>query len=109
MPSCPVCGQELVTAPENATDAFQCEKCGKRLFASIRYRTVILLINSAAAVLLRCATLRFNPNLNPQKTSKLPFAIESLLIRLFWRTRFIEIGVESPYSNPRSDSYSKAM
>src|SRR6267142_2398983 len=101
MLNCPVCGQELTVAPENATDAFHCEKCGNRLRASLRYRTVMLLINSAAAVLLRFATLRFNPRFNLQKTSKLPFAVEALLTRFLWRTGLIKIDVAQ---SPRSKS-----
>jgi hypothetical protein len=99
MLDCPVCGQELPVAPENATDAFHCEKCGNRLRASLRFRTIMLSISSAAAVLLRFATLRFNPRFNLQKTSTLPFAVEALVTRFLWRTGLIKIDVaQSPGS-----------
>jgi NAD(P)H-dependent FMN reductase len=106
MLKCPACGRVLAAVPENATDAFHCEKCGSQLRASLRYKPVMHVISSVVAVLLRFATLRFNPRINPQKTSKLASAIEALLTRFSWRTGLVEVAVDRSSNNSAAASSS---
>lgn len=51
----------------------------------------MLVFFSALAILLRTITFPFDPRVNPRKTSALPFVLESLLVRLLWRTGLVRL------------------
>jgi predicted RNA-binding Zn-ribbon protein involved in translation (DUF1610 family) len=92
VPSCPNCREQLTTVPEDATASFACEKCGAMLHASVRYRMPLLLFGAALGAVLRFSTLVLNPRTNVQKTALIPFVMESLLVRRYWRTRLVKIA-----------------
>lgn len=110
VPTCPDCGQQLPTAPEDMAASFSCENCGNTLRASVRYRTAFLLFAAVVGVLLRFTTLIFNPRMNPQKMAKFPFTLEALLTRRFWRTRLVKIVLDkTPVTNPKAEPKSEAI
>jgi hypothetical protein len=107
MAKCSFCAEEVTSIPTNTTDSFACSHCGRQLQATLRCRNFFLAIGAAVAVVLRLATLIFNPRMNPQKTSQFPFVVESLLIRLCWKTKLIRIVAYHPQdaiANPASSA-----
>jgi hypothetical protein len=57
----------------------------------VRGRTGFLFAFSVVVVLLKIATLPFSPRFNPKKLSDFTFVLESLVVRLFWRTRLVRL------------------
>jgi hypothetical protein len=89
------------------TDSFACAHCGKQLQATLRSRNFFLAVGAAVAVVLRLATLIFNPRINPRKTSQFPFVAEKLLMRICWKTKLIKIIAYRPHdaiANPASSA-----
>ena len=95
VPSCPSCHEKLTTGPTDGKAAFACEKCGARLYATVRYRAALLLFGAAAGAFLRFSTLVLNPKFNVQKTAQIPFVIEAMLMHRYWRTRLVKIALQA--------------
>jgi len=93
VPSCPRCREQLTTGPEDAKASFACEKCGAKLYATLRYRAALLLFGAAFGAFLRFSTLILNPKFNVQKTAEIPFVMESMLVHRYWRTRLVKIAL----------------
>lgn len=94
MPECPLCLHRIETlASESSEPSFanRCPSCGAQLVATIRGRSGIMVFLSALTILLRIITLPFSPRANPLKTSALPLALESVLVRALWRTGIVHL------------------
>jgi hypothetical protein len=107
MPRCSFCGEEVTSIPPNVADSFACAHCGKQLQATLRCRNFFLAVGAAVAVVLRLATLIFNPRINPRRTSQFPFVLEGLLMRICWKTKLIKIIAYHPHdaiANPESSA-----
>lgn len=94
MAQCPICLQPVdafVSAVSEGPSTECCPNCGTQLIATMWGQNGLLAFFSAIAILIRSVTLPFNPRANPQKTSALAFALQSLLVRLLWRTGFVRL------------------
>jgi hypothetical protein len=96
MPICPVCGHSVALPLTDSAEVFLCSSCKTELHAKLRFRPIFLVAFAIVAVTLRTVTLVISPSANPTKTSRLPFAMEGALARVFWRTGLVQVKSKLP-------------
>ena len=96
MKTCPACGHNVEVPPRDLSEPFLCGNCKNALRVTLRFRTLFLAAFAIVTVLLRMVTLAVNPRVNTMKASRIPFAIESALARVLWRTSLVRVESNLP-------------
>jgi hypothetical protein len=94
MQTCPACGHNVEAPPRDLSEPFLCGNCKNALRVTLRFRTLFLAAFAIVTVSWRMFTLALNPRVNATKASRMPFAMESALARVLWRTKLVRVELD---------------